>query len=312
MHIPWDAVELFLAIADRRSLAQAAKQLGVTQPTVSRRLADVEATLGEPLFLRSVEGVSLTAAGERLIEPARRMAESHGELERVASGGDASPRGEVCITAPPGIAFELLAPFAVFLRRTLPEVRLAVDASIRQVDLVRREADLALRASQPATRDLVTLASLEEPIAAFASAGYAKKVPERPSFADVDWVAWPSTHSDVPPNPQLAALIPDFAPAFAANDFLVQLHAAEHGAGAILLSRAVSRLARPSPLVELPIDFGPVRAGIHLVCARSSLAIARVRAVAELLAAELRPEARVPRARARRPAVEKPPARSPR
>jgi DNA-binding transcriptional LysR family regulator len=297
MHIPWDALELYLAIAERGSLAKAAKVLGVTQPTVSRRLAAFEATIGEPLFLRSVEGVTLTAAGERLLEPARRMADSHGELERLASGANTSPRGVVWITAPPGIAYELLAPFGLLVRRALPEVRISVDASIRQVDLVRREADLALRASKPATRDLVTLASLEEPVAAFASAEYARRLPERPSFADVDWVAWPDTHADVPPNPQLAALVPDFAPAFAANDFLVQIRAAEHGAGAIILSRSVSRLSRPSSLVELPIDFGRIRAGIHLVCARSSLGIARVRAVSVLLAAELDPKARVPRSR---------------
>jgi DNA-binding transcriptional LysR family regulator len=297
MHIPWGAIELFLTITEQKSLAKAAKVLGVTQPTVSRRLAELEATLGEPLFLRSVEGVSPTAAGERLIEPARRMAESHGELERIASGASASPRGVVCITAPPGIAYELLAPFGVLLRRALPEVRLAVDASIRHVDLVRREADLALRASKPATRDLITLASLEEPVAVFASVEYASRLPKRPSLADLDWVAWPDTHADVPPNPQLAARIADFVPAFAANDFLVQLHAAEHGAGAIVLSRTVSRLAHPSSLVELPIDLGQLRAGTHLVCARSSLGIARVRAVAELLAEELTPNARVPRAR---------------
>jgi DNA-binding transcriptional LysR family regulator len=297
MHIPWDGIELFLAITERQSLARAAKQLGVTQPTVSRRLADLEATIGEPLFLRSVEGVTLTAAGERLLETARRMAESHGELERIASGANASPRGVVCITAPPGIAYELLAPFAVLLRKRLPEVRLSVDASVRYVDLVRREADLALRGNKPVTRDLVTLASLEEPVAAFASAEYASRLPKQPSLADIDWVAWPEAQADVPPNPQLAARIADFTPAFAANDFLVQMHAAEQGAGAIVLSRAVSRLARPSSLVELPIDFGPIKAGTHLVCARSSLGIARVRAVAELLAEELGPRARVPRAR---------------
>ena len=299
MHIPWEAIELFLSAADHKSLAKAAKVLGVTQPTVSRRLAELETTIGESLFLRSVEGVSLTAAGERMLGPARLMAESHGEIERIASGSGATPSGIVAISAPPGIAYELLAPFAVYLRKCLPEVRLSVDASIRQVDLVRREADLALRSSKPATRDLVTLASLEEPVRVFASRAYAKRLPKAPSLADVDWIAWPETHAEVPPNPQLAARVPDFTPVFAADDFVVQLHAAEHGAGAILLSRFVSRRASPSALVELPIDLGRLKAGIHLVCARSALSIPRVRAVADLLAAELEPKARVLRGRPR-------------
>lgn len=295
MHIPWDAVELLLAAVEQKSLSKTAKVLGITQPTVSRRLADLEALVGEPLFVRTVEGVSPTPAGERLVEPARRMAESHGELERLASGTSAKPGGIVRITAPPGIAFEVLAPFAARLRKTLPDVKLEALASVRYLDLVRREADLAIRAAKPATRDLVTLASIEEPIAAFATRAYAKTLPAKPALADVAWVAWPASHAELPPNPQLAARLPDFVPAFASDDFLVQLEAAESGAGAIILSKRRSRHARPSALVPLPIDFGPMKAGLHLVCARSSLAIARVRAVATLLAEELRPEARVAR-----------------
>jgi DNA-binding transcriptional LysR family regulator len=297
MHIPWEAVELFLAAAEHASLAKAAKALGVTQPTVSRRLADLEATVGETLFDRSVEGVTLTAAGERWLAPARLMAESHAEIERVAAGSDAAPRGVVKISAPPGIAYELVAPFAAHVRKALPDVRLSVDASVRAVDLVRREADLALRASKPASRELVTLASIEEPIAAFGSRAYARRLGEAPSLADVDWIAWPETHAEIPPNPQLAARVPDFAPVFAADDFLVQMHAAEQGVGAIVLSRFTSRRATGPALVELPIDLGRMKVGIHLVCARSALAVARVRAVADLLARELDPGARVARAR---------------
>jgi DNA-binding transcriptional LysR family regulator len=295
MHIPWEAVELFLAAAEHKSLAKAAKALGVTQPTVSRRLAEIEATIGESLFVRSVEGVTLTSAGERLLGPARTMAEGHGELERVASGNRAEPTGIVHVTAPPGIAYELLAPLAAKLRKTLPGVRLSVEASVRQVDLVRREADLALRASKPATRDLLTLASVEEPVAAFASRSYVKSLPASPSLEDIDWIAWPASRSEVPPNPQLAARVRDFAPAFAADDFLVQLRAAELGTGAIILSAKTSRLAGKSTLVPVPIHLGPIKVGIYLVCARSALGVPRIRAVADLLTTELSPDARVPR-----------------
>jgi DNA-binding transcriptional LysR family regulator len=295
MHIPWDAVELFLAAAEQRTLNKAARALGVTQPTVSRRLADLETLVGEPLFTRSVDGVSLTPAGERLLEPARRMADGHGELERVASGVGADPRGVVRVTAPPGIAHELLAPFAVALREEMPAVSLEVLSTVRYLDLVRRDADLAVRASKPPTRDLVCLASIEEPVAAFASPEYARRLPPSPTLAEIGWIGWPATHAELPPNPQLAARIPDFVPAFASDDFLVQLRAAERGAGAIVLSRRTSRLAGPSSLVELPVPLGPLKTGMHLVCAKSALSIARVKAVADRLAAELSEGARVAR-----------------
>ncbi|MBS2015292.1 MAG: LysR family transcriptional regulator [Deltaproteobacteria bacterium] len=295
MHIPWEAVQLFLAAAEHASLAKAAKALGVTQPTVSRRLAELESTLGEPLFVRSVEGVTLTAAGERLLGPARMMAEAYGEVSRVAAGTSAVPSGIVHVSAPPGIAYELLAPLAVTMRKALPEVRLSVNATVRQVDLVRREADLALRGTKPVTRDLVTLASIEEPVAVFGSRAYVRSLPSRPSLEDLAWIAWPASHADIPPNPQLAARIPDFAPAFAADDFLVQLRAAQLGAGAVILSASTSRLAGKSGLVRIDLGLGPLKVGLHLVCARSALAIPRVRAVADLLAAELTRAGRVPR-----------------
>jgi DNA-binding transcriptional LysR family regulator len=302
MHIPWESVELFLAAADQKSLAKAAKLLRVTQPTVSRRLAELEAIVGESLFVRSVEGVALTSAGERLLGPARAMSAGHAELERLASGSRAEPTGVVHVTAPPGIAYELLAPFAAKLRTTLPGVRLSVEASIRKADLVRGEADLALRASKPVTRDLVTLASVEEPVAAFASRAYAKSLPASPSLAEIDWIGWPDSHAEVPPNPQLASRIPDFSPVFASDDFLVQMRAAELGAGAMILSSKTSRLAGRSALVPLSVALGPMKVGIYLVCARSALAIPRVRAVADLLSAELAREARVPRSTAKSPA----------
>ncbi len=291
MHIPWGEVELFLAIAEAGSLSAAAKALRVTQPTVSRRLAELEGELGEPLFVRTVDGTTLTPFGERMLEPARRMADCAGDVTLVASGAEPGPRGVVRVTAPPGVAFELLAPFAVHLRQRLPDVRLEVIASVAYLDLARREADLGIRMlplDRPTTqRDLVTLAGVEFAVAAFAARGYVAKLPRGYGMADVDWIGWAPPLDNLSPNPQLAARIPGFRPVFASDDFLVQLRAAEVGIGAIVLGRFRSRHALPTPLVELKLDFGKLQSSMHLVCARSSLSIPRVRAVADLLATEL-------------------------
>ena len=84
MDIPWDEVRLFLAIAEERSVSGAARRLQMAQPTVSRRLASLERAMGASLFRRSVSGAALTVAGERLLGPARRMAEWAGEVGRAA------------------------------------------------------------------------------------------------------------------------------------------------------------------------------------------------------------------------------------
>jgi DNA-binding transcriptional LysR family regulator len=293
MHIEWSALQLVLAIAEAGSLSGAARRLSTTQPTVSRRLAELEARLGEPLFVREVQGATPTGFGERLLEPARRMADAGAEVEHVASGVERGPRGTVRITAPPGIAYTMLAPFAAELRARLPELQLEVISTVRYVDLVRREADLAIRLASAgqldAQRDLVTLASAQHPIAAYATPAYAASLPRGYGFADVGWIGWPPPFEELAPNPQLAARIPGFRPVFAADDFLVQLRAAEAGIGAIILSTFQSRFEPPRRLAALALDFGKLTSTHHLVCARGALAVPRVHAVAELLAAELQP-----------------------
>lgn len=291
MHTSWSDVELFLAVAESGSLSAAAKRLSVTQPTVSRRLLELEATLGEPLFLRGVDGATLTSFGERMLEPSRRMADCAGEVFRVAAGADTQPRGVVKITAPPGVAFEFLAPFATYLRTRLPEITLQVLSTTSYLDLTRREADLAIRI-QPLDRaakkkDLVCLASVKHGIAAFATPEYAATLPRGYGLADVAWIGWAPPFEDVSPNPQLAALIPGFRPAFASDDYLVQLRAAEAGVGAIISGTYRHPLSLPTTLRPLSLDLGKRTSELFLCCAKASLSIARVRAVADLLTKEL-------------------------
>ncbi len=304
MHIPWEEVQLFLAIAEARSVTAAARRLSITQPTASRRLSQLEAALGERLFVRSVEGVAPTPFAERMLEPARRMAEWAGEVDRAAAQAETSPRGVVRITAPPGVAFELLAPFAAWLRGALPDVTLEIVSSIQYVDLVRREADLALRmAGSAGQKDLVTIASLTHGVGVFGSPAYARSLPKKPRVADVAWIGWAPPLDHLSPNPELARMIPGFRPVFASDDFLVQLRAAEAGIGAIFLGRARHRFSSAS-LVELDVDVGDLKRALHLVCARSALDIPRVRAVADLLVRELEHADEPPRekAPAKRPA----------
>jgi DNA-binding transcriptional LysR family regulator len=84
-------------------------------------------------------------------------------------------------------------------------------------------------------------------------------------------------------------MIPGFRPVFATDDFLVQFRAAEAGLGAILLGRMRHRFSRESPLVELQLeDLPPFPGGIHLVCSKSGQGVSRIRAVADLLIAEMK------------------------
>lgn len=293
MDIEWNDVRLFLAIAERGSVTEAARHLGVGQPTASRRLGELERRLGHALFNRSVEGTTLTSQGERWLDAARHMAEWAGELARAAENVDAGPSGVVRITAPPGVAYDFVAPFAAGLRQKYPEIELHVSSRVEYLDLGRREADLALRTRAPTQRDLTVVASLEHDNDAFVSPAYRATLPKKPALADIGFIGWAPPFDDLTPNPELRAMLPGFRPVFASDDFIVQRRAAEAGVGAIFLGRIRHRFSLSSPLVPLGLELGPhSKSSLFIVCARSALAVPRIRAVAELLSDELRWAAR--------------------
>ena len=286
MDIPWDDLRLFLAVAETGSLSAAARRLRLGQPTLSRRMAALEEHLDEPLFTRGTAGVTLTPGGERLRPLALRMAEWATEAAQAVAKGRRGPEGRVRIAAPPGVAFDFLAPFAASLRTRAPGVTLEVLAGIEYVNLLRGEADLALRTRAPADHDLVCLHEAKVEIGVFAAPSYARRLPKRYGVRDLDWIAWAPPHTDVAPNPQLAALIEGFQPVFASNDYLVQLAALEAGVGAMVMGRP-SGLSRFRKLRQLDVALGPVpaQASFYLVGAKRMIEAPRVRRVIEALRA---------------------------
>src|SRR5690606_4650588 len=112
---------------------------------------------------------------------------------------------------------------------------------------------LALRTRKP-HGDLVVVADVLVPVAAFASPSYAAKLPKGYKLADVDWIAWSAPYTQVSPNPELAAMIPGFRPVFTSDNYLVQWRAAEAGVGAMILGRLTHPFARQTGLVPLDLD----------------------------------------------------------
>lgn len=288
MNLSWDDLQLFLAVAEARSMGKAAARLRIGQPTVSRRLAVLEEQLGEPLFRRSATGVEPTQAAERLLEPARRMAEWAGEAERAAARSEQGLAGVVRIAAPPGVAFDFLAPFAADLKRQQPGLQLEVLSAIHYLELTRGEADLALRMRPAEQPELTTLATLKHGYAAFAAPSLIARLPRGYGMAEVPWIAWAPPYEQLAPNPQLAAAIPGFRPTFTSDQFVVQLRAAEAGLGAMVLSTSRHRFSGEPKLEQLALPLGAgAGSALHLVAARSAMAVPRIRAVADALMREM-------------------------
>lgn len=292
MDISWSDAQTFLAIAAGGSISSGAARLGLGQPTVSRRAAQLEARLGCALFTRSKRGVALTEAGARLLPAAEQMARWATEFERLARGAEAHAEGIVRIAAPPGIAVDLLAPLAARLRREAPRLRLEVVAGVEHVDLTRGDADLAVRTRAPGAPELMTLASGTSAVGVFATPRYLEALADRlgrdlastpPELHEIDWVTWARPYEHVPPRPMLERAIPDFEPAFASDDYLVLRSAVAAGLGAMVLDATEGGGSEAGALVEIDLGFRLPPNEFHLVCAKSMQFVPRVRLLADQL-----------------------------
>ena len=155
--VDWSDLRFFLAVARTGTLAGAATQLSVDASTVSRRLTTLESSLGSRLFDRSPQGYRTTAAGQALLTSAERVEEQVLALERQASGADRALRGRVVLTTTEALATEIVTPHLGDFTARHPGIELVLHTGNRELNLSRREADLALRARRPTQADLVSL-----------------------------------------------------------------------------------------------------------------------------------------------------------
>lgn len=144
----WDDLRVVLAVARQGSLSAAARTLGLTQPTVGRRVAALEAKLGTKLFVASRLGQEVSPSGRELVVHAERMELSALAAERCSVGRDSGMRGSVCVTATEWMVGSVLASLVGPLTAKHPELELDLLADVRHLSLMRREADIALRVSR--------------------------------------------------------------------------------------------------------------------------------------------------------------------
>ncbi|MES5481782.1 LysR family transcriptional regulator [Bradyrhizobium sp. INPA03-11B] len=285
--LEWDDLRIFLAVADAGSLSGAARRLKASQPTLSRRIAEMEYGLGEPLFVRKNRGITLTKTGLKLLPAAQGMAQWATEAHRSLDAKNSPVSGRVRITAAPAFALYFLAPFAETLKRKHPQITLEVLVSTERLNLSLGEADIALRKQPSDDPDLITVDEVIVPIGAYASRDYARRLPAKYDFRDIDWITWAGAHEIMSPYPELAARIPDFRPAFMSDDYSVQVAACRAGVGAMILLKTSHRLKRPGELVELKLELpASLRAPQAIICHKRMAELPKVRTVVDLLRQE--------------------------
>jgi DNA-binding transcriptional LysR family regulator len=168
----WALVQSFLAVLDAGSLSGAAKKLGAQQPTLSRQIASLEAQLGAPLFERTGRGVAPTALALAIADDAHAMQRGAEQLQQRLAHQRIRTSGTVRITTSQVAASYLMPPVLAALQAAEPGIAVELVASNQLTNLLRREADIAVRMVRPAQASLVAKKIADIPLTACAHQSY--------------------------------------------------------------------------------------------------------------------------------------------
>ena len=284
----WSLIRSFLAALDHGSLLGAARALGSTQPTLGRHIAELESQLGVVLFERTGRGLLPTEMATRLADSARAMEGSADQLVRSVSGAQAGISGTVRITASQPVACFVMPPVLAQMRTALPEVQVELVASNQMSNLLRREADIALRMVQPEQASLVAKRIAKVTLGAYAHRDYLRRRGTPRQIADL------LTHELIG-NDRDETILRAFAGfghpvgreafAFRSDDLIAYWEAVRAGLGvgflADYLARTDNQLVPLLPMLKIP----PIP--IWLTVHREIRTSPRIRAVYDFLAAAI-------------------------
>lgn len=287
--IDWNLIRSFVAVAETGSLSAAARRLAASQPTLGRHIAELEQALGVTLFRRGRQGYVLTEAGSLLFERGRAVSEEATAFSRLALGSVEAIEGTVRIAASEIVAAHVLPEMLARLGTEEPGIEVEIVASNQVENLLRRDADIAIRMVQPAQNELVARKVTDIPLSACAARTYLDRRgrPQRPEeLGEHDLIGF--DRSD-----DLIRGLEPFVPGLTRHAFrlrsdnhIVLWEAVRAGNG---ISIAQAPLIRRDPLMEvvlpgLPLPALPVWLAMH----RDVRASVRIRRVADFLHEELK------------------------
>ena len=173
---------LFALLVNAGGFTEAARKSGIPKSTLSRRIQNLEAALGEKVLQRTTRRVVLTEMGQHILGAAEQIAHEAGRVAELAERRRAVPSGALRVSAPADLAGVVLAPMLAAFARAYPEVRLDLDMSPRHVDVIAESFDLAIRVGEAETaQQLTTRHLIDLDLGLFAAPDYllARGMPQR-------------------------------------------------------------------------------------------------------------------------------------
>ncbi|MGO4704669.1 LysR family transcriptional regulator [Microvirga sp. 2MCAF38] len=286
-NLAWDDFRLVKVIAEANGLTGAAERLSVNHSTIFRRLGQMEEGLGVKLFERYRTGYVLTPAGEEMTALAEQMEENVATFARKLAGQAVAPAGELRVTTNDSLLVHLLTPLFARFSKTYPDLRLDVVLANQALNLSKRDADVAIRATDTPPETLVG-----RRVATIAWAVYGRKVdfphPDRVDLSMLYDRAW-VTLGDNLANLKAARFVREHVVpekiAYKVNTVLGLSEAVEEGVG---IGPLPCFIANASPdLVRLTPPEPEFSAGLWLLTHPDLRQSARVRVFMDFMATEI-------------------------
>lgn len=185
MQVSWDHIRTFHAVAHHGSMLAASRHLALTQPTVGRHIDLLEESLGFKLFVRGREGMRLTDKGSDLVATANEMLGTAADFERVASGLEDRIDGTIRLSANEILGGLLLPGVVAEFMAEHPMIEIEIEVSNEVTNLLRRDADIAIRMFRPTQNDLVARKITDVPLGLFAHRSYLERHPAPNSASEL-------------------------------------------------------------------------------------------------------------------------------
>jgi DNA-binding transcriptional LysR family regulator len=284
----WTAARAFLALAEEGSLSAAGRALGLSQPTIGRQVAALEAGLGIALVERAGRGLVLTPGGAALVDHLRAMGQAAARVGLAAAGRSQVIEGLIRITASEVYCAFLLPPLIARLRAAHPGIEVEIIAANQPTDLLRREADIAIR-NFASTQPEVIARRLRDDAArpyatpeVIAALGHPRRMAD---LAGATFLGFANTEVLIDGLRGLGAAVTRRNFPVVTDSHLVQWAFVRQGAGIGLITEAAGD-AEPAVRRVLP-EAPPITFPMWLATHRDLHTSRRVRTVFDLLAAEL-------------------------
>lgn len=279
----WDDVRFFLTVHREGNLARAGAALEIDPTTVGRRISNLEARLGSRLFDKTPRGYRLTEAGARLLPRAERIETEALAVERDVAGDDQRLQGTVRMSATEMLATRFIAPWLDRFRNRYPHICLDIVCTNRDLDLSRREVDIALRLARPRQEDVVVKKLFEIELGLYASVDYIERfgMPEGDGLQGHAAILFAETRAFARENQWLQEHLGN-ARVVMRSDSVSSIFAAALGGLGIALLPCQAADAE-SDLVRLPSAGAPAPRFVWQAVHRNLQHSARIRAVLEFL-----------------------------